>query len=67
MTRRESIKEVLIRRDGMDPADAEDLINEAREELLSFMDEGNFSYEDAAQIVEDYFGLEPDYLDDLIF
>ena len=67
MTRRESIKEVLIRRDGMDPSDAEDLINEAREELLSFMDEGNFSYEDAAQVVEDYFGLEPDYLDDLIF
>lgn len=64
---RESIKEVLIRRDGVDPDDADDMINEAREELLSLLDDGDFSYKDATQIVEDHFGLEPDYLDDLIF
>lgn len=66
MSQRESIKEILIRRDGMDPDDADDLINAAREELLYVMDDEGFSYEEAVQVMADWFGLEPDYLDDLI-
>ena len=61
---RESIKEVLIHRDGMSEEEAERLISEAREELLTRIEEGDFL--GAEDVVCDYFGLEPDYLDELL-
>jgi len=66
MPQRESLKQVLIRRDGMTPADAEDLIAEAKDDLDALLQQGG-TLEDAYLLIEDWFGLEPDYLDDLIF
>lgn len=53
-----SILRVLMRRDGMSRADAEDLIEEAREEV----EEGG----DPEEICKELFGLEPDYVMDLL-
>lgn len=56
----ESIKEVLIKRDGMDPADADDLISDAQDEFDHHIAHGDL---DAAEnICQEWFGLEPDYL-----
>jgi len=56
----ESIKEVLIKRDGMDPADADDLISDAQDDFNYRIARGDL---DAAEnICADWFGLEPDYL-----
>ena len=55
-----SIKEILIERDGMDPADADFFIAEAQEEFDELIEDGNL---DAAEnICSDWFGLEPDYV-----
>ena len=54
----ETLKQVLMRRDGLSAAEADELIEEARERVL----EG----EDPEEILHDYFGLEPDYIWDLI-
>ena len=61
---RESIKQILIRRDGMSEDEAEDLIAEAKDAMLDCLDDGDFL--GAESICEEYFGLEPDYIDDLI-
>jgi hypothetical protein len=60
----ESIKEVLMRRDKMSEEEAEDLISEARETLQSYLDEGDIS--SAEDICAEYFGLEQDYIEELI-
>lgn len=57
----DTIKDVLINRDKMSPEDADDLIAEAREELFERIEEGEMPYD----ICEEYFGLEPDYLEQL--
>ena len=54
----ETLKQVLMRRDGLSAAEADELIDEARERVL----EG----EDPEEILHDDFGLEPDYIWDLI-
>ena len=61
----ESIKEVLMRRDNMTEEEAEDLISEARNALQSYLNEGDIS--SAEDICAEYFGLEPDYLDELVY
>ena len=66
MPQRETLQQVLIRRDGMTPADAEDLIAGAKDDLDALLQQGG-TLEDAYLLIEDWFGLEPDYLDDLIF
>lgn len=53
-----SIREVLIRRDGMSGEEADEIIAEAREEL----ENGG----DPEEICADWFGLEPDYIWDLV-
>jgi len=59
-----TIKEILMDRDGMDANEAQDLIDEAREQLHKYLEDGEM---DAADyICEEYFGLEPDYLMELI-
>jgi len=58
----ESIKQVLMKRDNMSSKAANELIRLAREEFESRMESG----EDASDICEEYFGLEPDYIYDLI-
>ena len=63
--KRETIKQVLIRRDKLTPEEAQDRIDEAQEQLDAYLDAGNMT--DAYNICADFFGLEPDYLDDLTF
>ncbi len=59
-----SIKEILMDRDGMSAEDAEDLIEDAKEQLLEYIDAGDF--EGAENICEEYFGLEPDYISEIM-
>jgi len=59
-----SIKEILMSRDGCTEEDALEQIAIAMEELYEHLEAGRI---DAAEsICEDHFGLEPDYLDQLI-
>jgi len=59
----QSIKDVLMERDGMTSIEAEDLLEQAKEAYFDYIDEEN---DDAAEnICEEYFNLEQDYLDDL--
>ena len=58
----ESIEEVLVRRDGITMEDAERLVALAMEDLSSRLSRG----ENADDVCEDWFGLEPDYIYELI-
>jgi hypothetical protein len=60
-----TIIEVLMERDNMSQEDAEDLLNEAKEEACNIIEEDG-SLEDIEQILMDYFSLEPDYIFELI-
>ena len=57
----ESLKQVLMRRDKLTEAEAEKAIVTAREELFNDMDNN-----DPDEILMSHFGLEPDYIFDLI-
>jgi hypothetical protein len=57
----ESLKQVLMRRDGLTDLEADDLIDEVREMMLVAMEEG----EDPEEVLMDELGLEPDYLLDI--
>jgi len=59
-----SIKAILMKRDGISEQAAQDLIDEAREELFALIDDGES--EAAYNICEEYFGLEPEYLIELM-
>jgi len=55
-----------MKRDGMTKKEAEKLIKEAQEDLLETLEtEGPFS-DEAQNICETYFGLEPDYIIEII-
>lgn len=54
----ESIKEVIMRRDEMSSEEADKLINEAKEEVANGAN--------PEEVLLDYFGLEPDYIFDLL-
>ena len=59
-----TIKQVLIERDGMTAEEADELIAQARAQLEEYLEEGDFAgYEN---ICEEFFGLEPDFLDELL-
>lgn len=58
------IKETLMERDGMEEWEAQDLIDEAKEEMDEYLAVGD--YESAYDVCADYFGLEPDYLMELL-
>jgi hypothetical protein len=57
-----TIKEILVNRDGMTNEEADDLLDEALEDLRARFDEG-VSVED---FCEEWFGLEPDYMEELM-
>ena len=59
-----SIKSILMKRDGMNEEEADDLIYAAKEQLFSYLAEGRADL--AYGVCEEFFGLEPDYLDELI-
>jgi predicted RNase H-like HicB family nuclease len=58
----DSLINVLMERDGLSKEEAEQQIEEAREILFERLDEGEMPFD----ICEEFFGLEPDYLMDLI-
>lgn len=60
-----AIVKILMERDNMSQEEAEDLLNDARSEANSIIenDEGLDALE---EVLSDYFGLEPDYIFDLI-
>ena len=63
----ESLKEVLMRRDRMTEEEATFEIDEARQEIEEMIEEeGLGAVCEAEEIVKDRFGLEPDYLDELL-
>lgn len=57
-----SISEVLMDRDEMTQKEAENLIEEAREDLHERLTEGEMPHD----ICNEWFGLEPDYIWELI-
>ena len=57
-----SIKEVLMKRDGMTEKHAEKVVAQARKQLMKCLEKGEMPFDFCAE----KFGLEPDYLDDLI-
>lgn len=61
---KETIKQILMRRDGMSSIEADELIAEAQEQFSEYLENGEVDY--AEEICMDYFGLEPDYLDEFI-
>ena len=60
----ETIKQVLMRRDEMSDVEAQELISDAKIQLMEYLDEGDL--EGAENICEEFFGLEPDYLMELL-
>lgn len=60
-----TIKQILIDRDGISPEQADELIEEARHALDKYLFNDNYSK--AANICEEFFGLEPDYYEELLF
>jgi hypothetical protein len=60
-----TVKEILMERDGMLPEDADALIYEFEDMLDSLLESGAEGMPGtvlAEELLEDYFGLEPDYL-----
>jgi hypothetical protein len=58
-----SIVEVLMDRDGLTEEEANSEVRAAREDLMERLGEGEMPHD----ICEEWFGLEPDYLMDLMF
>ena len=58
----QSLKRTLMARDGVSAKEADALIESAREDLFNRLEDGEMPFD----ICADWFGLEPDYLDDLI-
>lgn len=57
-----SLKKALMERDGLTEGQAQEQINNAREELMSRLGNGEMPFD----FCEEEFGLEPDYLEDLL-
>lgn len=59
------IIEILMRRDGISQLEAENLVEECKEELWGAAARGN--YQECEDIVALYLGLEPNYLEFLLW
>ena len=57
-----SIKQILIDRDGMNSKEADDLIEDCKKDLHERLEAGEMPHD----ICQEWFGLEPDYLMELI-
>jgi len=58
-----SIKQILMERDGMEAWEADDLIDQAKEDLNERLENDELPFD----ICQEWFGLEPDYLDELMY
>jgi hypothetical protein len=61
MTDLPSVKSILMDRDNMSEGEAEELIIDFKSEMKTLLEEGP-SLDELETLLEDYFGLEPDYL-----
>ena len=61
----ETIKQILMDRDGLTEKEAILRISEARGQLATYIAEDDF--EDALHVCQEFFGLEPDYIDELLY
>ena len=61
------IVEVLIERDNMSRVEAEKLFKEARAAFMEMVDSGEMDTFEMDEFCQDWFGLEPDYLDDILY
>lgn len=59
---RDSILNILMNRDGMSEDEAKDLIKDATKDLHERLENGEMPHD----ICNEWFGLEPDYIDELI-
>lgn len=59
------IKDVLISRDGMSEEDALEAVRLAKEHLLQLMSQAD-SFFEIEDFCQEEFGLEPDYLEELL-
>lgn len=59
------IKRILMQRDGMTSEEADELIAEAKADLKARLEAGEMLDLDAS-ICEEWFGLEPDYIFELL-
>lgn len=57
-----TIKQILIERDGMNEKDAIELIEDAKNDFYERLAAGESPYD----ICEEWFGLEPDYIFEII-
>jgi len=60
---RKTLKATLMERDELTAEEAAESINECREDLMGRIERDDPSAHD---ILEEYFGLEPDWLDELL-
>jgi len=58
------IKNILIKRDNMASSEADELISDAQDAMNEYLESGDF--ESAENVCAEYFGLEPDYLFDIL-
>lgn len=59
----ETILEVLMKRDNMEESEAFEMIEEAKDDLYAQLSMGMV---DEAEFMRDWFGLEPDYIIELL-
>jgi hypothetical protein len=59
------LKLVLMKRDEITSDEADDLIKAARDELFELIDQGEI--EEAENICENHFGLEADFIMELMY
>jgi len=59
-----TIKQTLVFRDGMSESEAQELIDEAKEQLQEYLADND--QESAYNICEEFFELEPDYIMELM-
>jgi len=60
----ESIVDVLMRRDGMTREDEEQLVSDCKDDLYDSIENGDLMY--AEDMCQSWFGLEPDYMMELL-
>ena len=58
----ETIKDVIMKRDGLTEDEADDLIADAQEDFWERLANDEMPFD----LCDDWFGLEPDYIEDLI-
>ena len=60
-----SIKSIIMARDNLTEAEADDLIAQTQEAFDDYVSENDL--DSAQNICMEFFGLEPDYLDEFMF